>query len=260
MPRYPALEGFGHELRQLLVAMDADGLLQDQPLQRIPVGPVRQPRRLAGQASEQIRIAQHPLAQADAVLLRVNRLGALNQLREIELKFVVVARRVGTAQITQAAFVAQVHHPLALLRAQLAYVIALGIDRVEQRGKRGTQIKAQPASVADVVDSKLFALEAGAVPVFRLVGIVGKRIGGSRLDTAAHIFPLPELEVGMRAVIEHNQDTTPGEALSAASLRVRKSGSRQSSRPAAQVLRLAGFLCLRRGFYSVLCALEKRPA
>ncbi len=97
-----------------------------------------------------------------------------------------VARRVGTFHLAELAAVAQIDHPLGLGAGEFTHVAVVAIGRVEQRGKRRTQIEAEPASVTDVEGALEFLVESLAIPVFRFVQIVGKAVGRRGLDSVGH--------------------------------------------------------------------------
>ena len=162
--------------------MDAEQLFHQAALQSIAARPVCERRQFGAELAGAIGISQDPLAQPDALLAGLNRSRARDEGGKVELKLVLIARGVGTLDLAQLAFVAQVDDAV-LGAGEVADVIALGVDRLEEPGNKG-KVEAQPAAVADVEDAVDFDVEFGAFPVPGLVGIVGEGVGRSRFDSA----------------------------------------------------------------------------
>ena len=142
---------------------------------------------------------QYALAELDAVLFGVQRLGAKNQAGEIELKFMTVARRVGTFDLAQLASVAEIDDALFLAHRQGSHIAVIAIDRVKQRRKRRTKIEAQPASMTDVENALDFLIEPGPVPILRFGRIVREAVSRPGLDSFSHPsnpFPFPSMGRG----------------------------------------------------------------
>src|ERR1700677_2286232 len=119
------------------------------------------------------------------MLARIDRPRAQHQRGKIELEFMPIAWRIRTFYLAQTAFVTKVDYPLIFCCGQIADVVALGIYCLEQRWKRWAKVKTQPATVTYIEDSLDFLVELGALPVFRLIGIIRQAVGGPGLDSAA---------------------------------------------------------------------------
>jgi hypothetical protein len=94
-----------------------------------------------------------------------------------------VARSVRTFHLAQLASVAKVDDFPGLLPGETADIAAAAIDRAEESRKRRTQVEAQSAAVADVVNALEFLVESGAVPVHGLGRAVGKAVGRFGFDS-----------------------------------------------------------------------------
>ncbi|HZC46423.1 MAG TPA: hypothetical protein VE243_08095 [Candidatus Acidoferrum sp.] len=129
---------------------------------------------------------QHALAQLDAVLPGVHRLGAKYQTREIELEVMTIMRRVGTFDFAELASVAEIDDARFLGRRHPSHIAVVAIDGVEQRRKRRAQIEAQAAARADVENALDFLIESGALPVLRFGGVVSKAVSRPRLNSFRH--------------------------------------------------------------------------
>ncbi len=180
---YPGMAKIARELGQLLGARDAEHLLHHRALKRAPAGPVGEFRNHTAELAEAVRIAEHLFAHAQPMLAALDRARPQHQAREVELELVAVVRRVRASHLAQLAAVAQIDHALLVRRAQAAHIAVGLVERAEQFRERWAQVEAQPAARADVEDALEFLFELRALPVLGLVGIVGKSVGRSRLDT-----------------------------------------------------------------------------
>src|SRR5262249_31670619 len=154
-PFGPLLEGLRRELGQELLAMDPEHLLHHPAVRLHLAHRVGEPEAEPREAAAAVRIGEDPIAKRGLFMERVQRVPAMNQLREVDLKLVLVARRVGTLDLAQLALKAEVHH-LSLLsmgEAMDVAVVAL-VDQLEQRRKRFAVLEAHPAAVTDLEDPR----------------------------------------------------------------------------------------------------------
>jgi hypothetical protein len=77
---------------------------------------------------------------------------------------VVVARGVGTFHLAQLALITKVDDAIFLGSRQIADVIALGVNRLEEIRERRAKIEAQPAAVTDVEDALDFDFRVSRGP------------------------------------------------------------------------------------------------
>jgi hypothetical protein len=116
----PALEGVAREVGQQLVAVDAEHLLHEPPVQPTRFIALAAPRLARASPAGQVRVAQQPLAEARPLLARPHGLEAVHQLREVELELVPVARRVRALDLAQLALEARVHDLALVALPELA--------------------------------------------------------------------------------------------------------------------------------------------
>jgi hypothetical protein len=85
---------------------------------------------------------------------------------------------VGAVDVAQLALEALVDHLILLRWCQPAGIlVGVTVDELEQRRKRCTELEAQPAPVAQVVDTCQFPPDIGLVEVLRVFGVVCGRHG-----------------------------------------------------------------------------------
>ena len=175
--RAQLLESGGREIGQQLVLVDPERRLQKPAVQAHPVHHVRhaeaQPRQRAGR----VGVGEQAVAQRDPALPRALRLVAVDELREVELELVLLARRVRALHLAQLALEARVHHAVGLAGGDLRDVaVVLAVDQVEQHREAVAVLEAHAAAVAQLEGPRDLLRERRLVPVLRLVGIVGEPV------------------------------------------------------------------------------------
>lgn len=160
------------KLRQQLFPVNAERHLQSGAENRLAVGPVRNAGGRFRSASQGLRTRQDALAQACPLLFSSQGRGAGHQAREIQLKSVLVVRRVGAFYVAQFALIAGVEDAVMFGRRERAHAAVMPVDRLKQLGKRRAQIEAQPAAVANLEYSLDLAGERRLIPVERIIGVI----------------------------------------------------------------------------------------
>jgi hypothetical protein len=112
----------------------------------------------------------------DAGFFPPNGVGAHQQPRKVQFELVTLSLGVGTLGVTELALKALVDDLIDFFARQPAN-IARGVDRVEKRGERLTELEAHPAAVAEVERTIDFRLHGFGVPVLRLVRVVRQTFG-----------------------------------------------------------------------------------
>src|SRR5438309_8710783 len=128
--------------------MNADDPVQDPAKPRLRVGPVpeRGPERL--ERADPVVPDEQSVLPADFPLLRLELLPPDHEPREIDL--VLVRRGVRAMVVAELAVVALIGDLLKVARRQLAQVAVAGVNSLEERVKRRTEIKTPPTPVADI--------------------------------------------------------------------------------------------------------------
>jgi len=183
------------------IAVDAEGPLHQRPVEGVVRGRIGERGDPGHQSADQVGGAEETLAEGDAVLLRLEHLGAQHQLGEVHRE--LVGRDVRTLGEAELAPVTELNHPLLVLVLEeadrvlggdghvleqfgrfvllhdlpaldvLAFrLFAVWIQRVhppEEDVERGAEVEAQPAPVADLEDPVQLRLEMARVPELRVV-------------------------------------------------------------------------------------------
>ena len=152
-----------------------------------------------------IRVFQELEAQLVRLLALAiaNRVVAVDELREIQLKFVLVARRVRALHLAELALEARVHDALGVERRQLPNVaIVLVVDGAKQDGKRVAVLEAHATAVADLEDALDFFVERVFVPVFLLGRVVAQPVSRQIRDLLFRFVAHARGRLGLRDVVE----------------------------------------------------------
>ena len=177
-PLGPLLEGGGREVGQQLVLVDAERRLHHDAVELDPVHHVRHPEAEARQGAGGVGARQDAVAQRDAAPPGALGLVAVDELREVELELVLVARGVGALHLAQLALEAGVHHAVGLAGGDLVDVaLVLLVDQLEQDREAVAVLEAHAAAVTQLEGARQLLLQRLGVPVLRLFGIVGEAVG-----------------------------------------------------------------------------------
>ena len=190
----PRFETLPVKLGQLLALVYAQHRLHHGARQRLPIGPVGEPRRQPRHLSQHLRPREQPVPQRDAALLLTHGVGAHQQAREIHLELVSVVGGIRTLHVTDLALIAGVDDAIGLARGNLAHVAVVRVNELEQFRKGRAQVEAEPAAMTDLEHTFDFLVQGGLVPITGGVGIVGESGGGSAFDSG-HGW----IQVGRRA-------------------------------------------------------------
>jgi hypothetical protein len=109
---------------------------------------------------------------------------------------VTIVGGVGTLDVAELALIAGIDDELGFLRGEGADVAIMAIDGVEELGKGGAEIEAEPAAMTDLEDALEFLGQGGLVPVERVVRIVGQTRCGLVFDAIHLIQALCLLLIG----------------------------------------------------------------
>src|SRR6185503_15701339 len=110
----PALERRAREGRQVLVPVDPERLLEDDAVRPHARERVGEPEARARELRDPVGVRQQPLAQPRPPPFRALGARAVDELREVELERVTVARRVRALHLAQLALEAGVEDALLL--------------------------------------------------------------------------------------------------------------------------------------------------
>ncbi len=177
----------GRILRQLAVLVHAQRAVQDAPEGLALVQRVHRlhHHRNGAELAHRVGGRQHPVAETDFALAKLDRLGTQHQVREVHVPG--MWRHVGAfCHVAGVAQVALVDHLPVVLPGDAVDLHRLGgVHQVEQRRKRGAQVHAAPAAVADV-EYALHLGKRGALVVEGLVFPVERVAGGGFEIAFAH--------------------------------------------------------------------------
>src|SRR6187200_1987595 len=155
--------------------MDTQNLLEKPAVEPDAVHHVGHAQACPRDRRGRVRVAQHLIAKRHAVLARLYRVIAMDQLGKIELKLVSVPRRVGALHLAQLALKASVHHLPRFGSRDLAHVtIVAFIDEAKQRGERIAVLEAHATAVTHLEDTGDLLIQPLLVPVPRLTRVVAE--------------------------------------------------------------------------------------
>jgi hypothetical protein len=173
----PRLERPGREHGQLLVAVDAQRLFEQQPVRGVAVQPVREAAAQARRQPQRVGVGEDALAQREPPDARLLRLVPVGELGEVDREGVAVAGRVGAVDLTLLALEAVVHHGGRLRPCQRAGVTpVLAVGRREQLRERVAVLETHPAAGADVEHPRRLPVQRGLVPVPRIFRVIGEAV------------------------------------------------------------------------------------
>src|SRR5262249_33004523 len=133
------------------------------------VGPVGQVREVRGDAAEGVQVGQDLVLQRHALFLDPGRFGAQHEPREVYLP--PVWRDVGARRGAQLALVTPIDNLTHGLARQPGRLAVDFVDAVEEHVKRGAEVIAATATVADVEDAGEFLPDLTRVPESRRVDV-----------------------------------------------------------------------------------------
>ncbi len=159
----PRRERPPHEMRQVFLGRDAEGLLQRPARERQRVHEVRDRRDRPREAAEGVGAREQTLAKGQARLLHPDVSRLQDEVRDVHRP--AVRRDVRAMRDAELALVAEVHEVVEdLLRQLLRLAVHLrDVQPLEEHVEGRAQREAAPAAVADVGDARQLGRERWSV-------------------------------------------------------------------------------------------------
>jgi hypothetical protein len=178
-----------------LVAVHARHLLHEDAERADPVHEVGGAQRGPGQLGRAVRIVEDPHPQRAPLAALPDAPPAVDQLGEVELPGVLVARRVRALHLAELALEAGVHHLHRLLgRDPVGVAVVLLVDGLEEEREAVAVLEAHAAAVTDLEGALHLGVDRLRLPVDLVGGVVGEPgsgVGRAARGVGGHGASLP---------------------------------------------------------------------